>query len=69
MRLVADIGKEQKIAAERLQQVENLTRERDVATQKVRELELELSVMKDKLNQGQQAWLSARAELEDKDLR
>ena len=69
MRLVADIGKEQKLSAERLKEIENLTRERDVATQHQREVELELQQIKDNLKHSQDAWSSAREKLVDQEMK
>ncbi len=56
MRLVADLGKEQKVAGERLKEIEELTRERDIAKQKVREAEIEVQQVKDNLKHSQDAW-------------
>ncbi|XP_065058451.1 coiled-coil domain-containing protein 170-like isoform X2 [Rhopilema esculentum] len=69
MRLVADIGKEQQLSGERLKEIENLTRERDIATQKQRETELELQQVKDNLKHSQEAWSSTRERLADQELR
>lgn len=69
MRLVADVGKEQKLSNERLKEIESLTRERDCATQKVRETELELQQVKDNLKHSQEAWTSTRDKLSDQEMR
>ena len=69
MRLVADIGKEQQLSGERLKEIENLTRERDIATQKQRESELELQQVKDNLKHSQEAWSSTRERLADQELK
>lgn len=67
MRLVADVGKEQKLSAERLKEIENLTRERDIATQKQRESELELQQVRDNLKHSQEAWSNTRDMLADQE--
>ena len=67
MRLVADVGKEQKLSAERLKDIENLTRERDIATQKQREIELEMQQARDNLKHSQEAWSKTRERLADQE--
>ena len=67
MRLVADVGKEQKASAERMKEIESLTRERDIATQKQRETELELQQVRDNLKHSQEAWSSTRDRLADQE--
>ena len=69
MRLVADVGKEQKLSAERLKEIENLTRERDIANQKQRETELELQQISDNLKHSQEAWSSTRDRLADQEMK
>ena len=69
MRLVADLGKEQKVAGERLKEIEELTRDRDIAKQKVREAELELQQVKDSLKQSQEAWNETRERLTEQDIK
>ncbi len=69
MRLVADVGKEQKLSNERLKEIETLTRERDSATQKLRETDLELQQVKDNLKHSQEAWSSTRDKLSEQEIR
>ena len=69
MRLVADVGKEQKLSNERLKEVESLTRERDSATQKLRETELEMQQVKDNLKHSQEAWSDARDKLTEQEMK
>ena len=69
MRLVADLGKEQKVAGERLKEIEELTRDRDIAKQKVREAELELQQVKDSLKHSQEAWNETRERLTEQDIK
>lgn len=69
MRLVADLGKEQKVAGERLKEIEELTRERDIAKQKVREAEIEVQQVKDNLKHSQDAWNETRERLTEQDIK
>lgn len=69
MRLVADVGKEQKLSSERLKEIENLTRERDIATQKQRESDLELQQVKDNLKHSQEAWSNTRERLTEQEVK
>ena len=69
MRLVADVGKEQKASSEKLQEIQSLTRERDLATQKLRENDLEVHQMQETLKCSQEALTMTRNKLVEHETR
>ncbi|XP_075927156.1 coiled-coil domain-containing protein 170 isoform X2 [Petromyzon marinus] len=63
MRLVSEVGREQKVASSQGQEAEALRKERESASQARRSLEREVEVLRERLEAGQRAWDAARREL------
>ncbi|XP_061406019.1 coiled-coil domain-containing protein 170-like isoform X2 [Lethenteron reissneri] len=63
MRLVSEVGREQKVASSQGQEAEALRKERESALQARRSLEREVEVLRERLEAGQRAWDAARREL------
>nr|KAG5702124.1 hypothetical protein BaRGS_010390 [Batillaria attramentaria] len=69
MRLVSEMGREQKVATRYTAEVENLRMERENALATKRDLEKEIELLKDRLEANQRAMDATRAELELRDNR
>ncbi|XP_022332635.2 coiled-coil domain-containing protein 170-like [Crassostrea virginica] len=69
MRLVSEVGKEQKVATRFTSEIDNLRLERDTALTEKRNFEREMTMMKERLDANQRALEAARAELDLKQSR
>ncbi|XP_062614112.1 coiled-coil domain-containing protein 170-like [Saccostrea cucullata] len=64
MRLVSEVGKEQKVATRFTSEIDNLRLERDTALTEKRNMEREMAMMSERLDANQRALEAARSELE-----
>lgn len=69
MRLVSEVGKEQKVATRFTSEVDNLRLERDTAITEKRNMEREMTMMRERLDANMRALEAARAELDLKQTR
>lgn len=69
MRLVSEVGKEQKVATRFTSEVDNLRLERDTAITEKRNMEQEMTMMRERLDANMRALEAARAELDLKQTR
>uniref|UniRef100_K1Q8J9 Coiled-coil domain-containing protein C6orf97 n=1 Tax=Magallana gigas TaxID=29159 RepID=K1Q8J9_MAGGI len=69
MRLVSEVGKEQKVATRFTSEIDNLRLERDTAITEKRNMEREMTMMRERLDANMRALEAARAELDLKQSR
>lgn len=69
MRLVSEVGKEQKVATRFTSEIDNLRLERDTAITEKRNMEREMTMMRERLDANMRALDAARAELDLKQTR